>query len=69
MKQFELSLIRRNITNDPKTNFGVASVNKIEADDLVHLFSQLLILVVAVQREIHEEEMLALRCENDDIPF
>lgn len=41
----------------------------IKSNDLIQLMAQLLMLVVRVQRDMHEDELLKLRMIDDDIPF
>ncbi len=48
---------------DPENYF------EITASSLVELLSKLSISIVQLQQKIHEDEMLELRMENDDIPF
>lgn len=60
MKQFELTLVW---TEQDKFK----SMDKIEADDLVHLLSQFMFVIVNLQRKINEEKTDELR--DDDIPF
>lgn len=63
MKQFELTLTRYELDK-------IQSFNKIEADNLVDLLSQLQLVIICIQREIYEDQLLRLRYEsNDDIPF
>lgn len=45
------------------------SLDKIKADDLLHLVSQFTFVVLNIQRKEHEKEILAIRMEHDDIPF
>lgn len=45
------------------------SLDKIVADDLLHLASQLTFVLLNIQRKEHDKELLAVRMENDDIPF
>jgi hypothetical protein len=45
------------------------SLDKIQADDLLHLASQLTFVLLNIQRKEHDEEMSALRMKDDDIPF
>jgi len=58
MKSFELYLTWRD--DEGKT----LQVDKIEADDLVHLLSQLLIVVIQLQKKFTK-----IRIDDDDIPF
>lgn len=60
--KYELTLT---IRNEDKFE----SLDKILADDLLHLVSQFNMVILQVQRKEHDEEMLAIRMENDDIPF
>jgi len=66
MKQFELTLVRRDVTNSINP---FLSLDKIEADDLVHLLSQLLFVIVNLQNKIHKEQMELRGVIDDDIPF
>jgi len=46
------------------------SLNLIKADNLVHLMSQLLIVIVSIQDKLHERAVTELgRVFDDDIPF
>jgi len=63
MKQFELTLVVR------KPDGKFESMDKIEADDLVQLVCQLNLVIITIQRKMHEEYLLGMRMENDDIPF
>lgn len=47
--------------------FEVPIHGRIETNDLVELASKFAILLVQIQRELHEEEIQNLRL--DDIPF
>ena len=61
--QFELNLTYRN-------NKELVSFDKIEADDLVSLLSQFIIVIANVQRKIVERiEAETGRRVDDDIPF
>ena len=62
IKKYDL----RFIVNEGKI---IKSLDKIQSDDLIHLATQFSILLMQVQRREHEDEMLALRMDNDDIPF
>jgi hypothetical protein len=45
---------------------------RVSGEDLVELLSKLMIELVQLQRDIHNEEVLALKAEryqDDDIPF
>jgi hypothetical protein len=42
---------------------------RVSGEDLVELLSKLSIAIVQLQQKIHEDEMLELRMQNDDIPF
>lgn len=64
MKKFELTLVTRQ-----GDKFEVKSVNKVESDDIVGLLAQFHFVLVSVMRELHSDEMLELRLQNDDIPF
>ena len=48
---------------------GKLDFHKIEMENLIHLLSQFTMLLLNIQRKEHEEELSALRMENDDIPF
>ena len=63
MKQFEITLVYRSSSK------RIQVIDKIESDDIIQLLSQFNLAIVNLQRTIHEEEILALRIENDDIPF
>ncbi len=66
MKMFELTITVGGGSWTPR------SINRIEADDMIELCAQLQLLLVTLQRELHEEEVEALRREStpdDDIPF
>lgn len=47
----------------------IAHYEVIKSNDLVQLMVQLSMLVVCVQRDMHEDELLKLRMIDDDIPF
>lgn len=49
--------------------WDVKGYDELIADSLTELLSKLLILVVGVQKKIHEDEMLEERIRKDDIPF
>jgi hypothetical protein len=69
MKMFELTIAVRNVSPDKWTP---RSIHRIEADDMIELCAQLQLLLVTIQRDLHEEEVEALRRESipdDDIPF
>jgi len=66
MKQFELTLTRRDVTN-PIHPF--LSLDKVEADDLVHLLSQFLLVIINMQNNLHKEQMELRGVIDDDIPF
>lgn len=54
MKQFTLTLI----TMDPRV------IDRVEADDLVHLLAQFLLVIATVQERLEKPELT-----DDDIPF
>lgn len=60
--KYELTLIIRN-DNDKM------EMEKINADDILHLASQVMIMFLRIQQKEHDSEVLALRMEDDDIPF
>lgn len=61
MKQFELTLIYR-----PPDAWQPKSLDKIEADDLLEVLAQLLLVVVKLQKKIDAELFNSI---DDDIPF
>jgi len=63
MKLFEITIVYR------PSSKRIQVIDKIESDDIIQLLSQFNLVIVNLQRTIHEEELLALRIENDDIPF
>jgi hypothetical protein len=68
MKQFELTLVRRDLFN----NIKFKSVDRIEGDSLLEILSQFQFVLIHVQRKLDEEEIHEIRRANindDDIPF
>jgi hypothetical protein len=63
LKQFELTLVHR----DDK-DFEVRSINRIEANSLLQLASQVIFLMAAVSREEKEYERIR-EIDTNDIPF
>jgi len=63
---FRLTLQYR---KDIDKGWSVDGYDELITTNLIQLLSQLLILITSVQRKIHEDEMLELRMQNDDIPF
>jgi len=63
LKQFELTLVHR----DDK-DFEVRSINRIEANSLLQLASQVIFLIAAVSREEKEYERIR-EIDTNDIPF
>lgn len=64
MKRFELAIHARSIRNEKRFIFHEV----IEADDLVELYSKLLIMTAQVQDKIQEDSDCGL-VGDDDIPF
>lgn len=60
--KYEITLI---IRNEDKFE----SLDKIQADDLLHLVSQFMFVILNIQRKEHSNELSRLRLDNDDIPF
>lgn len=53
-----------------KNNEIIQSHETIKSNDLVQLISMLMMLIVRVQRELHEAELIKMRFPiDDDIPF
>lgn len=52
-----------------KNNDIIATHEVIKSNDLVQLISMLMMLIIRIQREIHETELIKLRFPDDDIPF
>lgn len=73
-KEFELTLVWREMHNpDPKA-FGYAKdIHKIEADDLVQLMTQFVLVIANVQRRLSDDKIQraisGTRLVDDDIPF
>jgi len=68
MKQFELTLVRRDLFN----NIKFKSVDRIEGDSLLEILSQFQFVLIHVQKKLDEEEIHEIRRANindDDIPF
>lgn len=64
MKQFELTLVWRD------SNTKIKSIDKIEADNLIHLLSQFNMMVLMIQQKIADEEINEFKkVIDDDIPF
>lgn len=53
----------------PDVPFAVQKSICSESGDLVKVFSHFQLQLVQLLRELHEEEIQAIRMENDDIPF
>jgi len=72
MKQFELTLVVLNKDFDIEAKPGarpmIQSIDKIEANDLVHLLSQFTFVLLNIQRKIYEDEIGNIRID-DDISF
>lgn len=50
----------------------VSSSNRLISNDLVHLLSQFMILLIGIQKEVVERELvetISNRLQDDDIPF
>ena len=60
-KKFELTLVCR-----AGDKFELQSINKVEADNMVELTSQFLIVVAQVMQELHAREIAEL---HDNFPF
>lgn len=62
--------IRLSVTDD---KFKVIIFEQVKSHDLIQLMAQLGMLLLRVQRDLHEAEMLdyksQLMKDNDDIPF
>lgn len=63
MKRFELTIRARSIRNEKRFIF----LEEIQADDLVELYSKLLIITAQVQDKIEEDSDCGIA--DDDIPF
>lgn len=63
MKRFELTIRARSIRNEKRFIF----LEEIQADDLVELYSRLLIMTAQVQDKIEEDSDCGII--EDDIPF
>lgn len=63
MKRFELNMTSR------RENGSLLSFDKIEADDLVQLMTQFVLVIAGVARGLLEEAKLANQLRSDDIPF
>lgn len=57
------------LTLTTKEDDKFKSLDKIQADGLIYLLVQFNFLILNLQKKEHDEEMLELRMENDDIPF
>lgn len=64
-RHFELKLSYK---SDAK-NWDVTAFDVIMADNLVSLLAQFMILIGSVHSRILDEESLAMRAPDDDIPF
>lgn len=64
-KAWELTLYHRNPDND----FSVKSWNKIEADDIIQLLAQFMVLLASIQKKETDAILNELRLKDDDIPF
>ena len=63
MSKYELTLCHKT----ERSGFGVDSYDRIIADDLVSLLSQLIIIIATLHRQELEES--SVRRNDDDIPF
>lgn len=52
-----------------KNNDEITYHELIESQDMVQLILQLSMMILRVQRQIHEDAMLKLKMVDDDIPF
>lgn len=73
-KEFELTLVWREIHNqDPKAFGNAKDIHRIESDDLVQLMTQFVLVIANVQRRITEDKVQralnGTRLVDDDIPF
>lgn len=64
IKKYELTLT----TREPN-EFKVKSIDKVEADSVLELMSQLTMLLLITQKKEMDEEMDSYRRGDDDIPF
>lgn len=53
------------VTNNDK----IVQHESIKSNDLVQLMAQLGLLVVRLQRQLHEDELMRMKGIDDDIPF
>ena len=60
--------LRLDIKN-PDIPFKVTKSICTESGDLIQVFSNFQLQLVQLLKELKEEEILAIRMENDDIPF
>lgn len=67
MKRFELSIVRREVEGN---SFSPRSMDRIEADTMVELMAELLVVIARITREWHEDEIIKMKVnEHDDVPF
>lgn len=62
---FELTLD----VKDPDVPFQIKKSIGVSSGDLIQVFSQFQVQLVQLLKELHEEELLEVRMQNDDIPF
>lgn len=62
--KFELTFVVRN----PNDSFRFQSSDIIKSDDLIHLLSQFMMVLVRVQKDVFEQEKRSYEGA-DDVPF
>lgn len=66
MKKLEITLVWRDGING---KLDIKEIDKIEADNLTQLLSQLLLVIVRIQQKMHEDIVSEMIDSSDDIPF
>lgn len=53
----------------PDVPFAIERSIGVQSGDLVQVFAKFQIELIKLLKELHQEEILEIRMENDDIPF
>lgn len=64
MKQFELTILTRDLNSLNTFETKIIQIDKIESDDLIHLLTQFNYIILDLQRKLYKKQVI-----DDDIPF